>query len=129
MRILLSTCYSALVAWSVKMLAVQIGQTLASMPLLDAHNAGRQLGVILDRPPASGTVVLSAQEWTSASCNPHSHPNREGRHRVARTQPAAASASTASAIFSPTMMLGMLVLARGTIGMIEASATRRPPTP
>ena len=34
-----------------------------------------------------------------------------------------------SAIFSPTMMVGMLVLAQGTVGMIEASQTRRPATP
>lgn len=39
------------------------------------------------------------------------------------------SARTVAAIFSPIMMVGMLVLAHGTDGMIEASATRRPVTP
>ena len=32
----------------------------------------------------------------------------------------------AAEIFSPTMMVGMLVLAQGTVGMIEASQTRKP---
>ena len=34
-----------------------------------------------------------------------------------------------AAIFSPTIIVGRLVLAHGTIGMIEASQTRNPPTP
>jgi hypothetical protein len=33
------------------------------------------------------------------------------------------------ATFSPTMMVGKLVLAHGTAGMIDASATRNPSTP
>src|ERR1044072_5264186 len=36
---------------------------------------------------------------------------------------------TIAATFSPIMMVGKLVLAHGTLGMIEASATRRPATP
>ena len=39
------------------------------------------------------------------------------------------SFSTIAATFSPIMMVGRLVLAQGTLGMIEASATRRPSTP
>jgi hypothetical protein len=39
------------------------------------------------------------------------------------------SFSTIAATFSPIMMVGKLVLAQGTLGMIEASATRRPCTP
>ena len=34
-----------------------------------------------------------------------------------------------AATFSPIMMVGMLVLAQGTAGMIEASATRTPSIP
>src|SRR5262245_16517162 len=34
-----------------------------------------------------------------------------------------------AAIFSATMMVGMLVFPRGTVGIIEASATRRPGIP
>src|SRR5688572_14495094 len=42
---------------------------------------------------------------------------------------AVAAASTISAHFSPIMMVGALVLPLVSVGMIEASATRRPAMP
>src|SRR5437867_12651636 len=51
------------------------------------------------------------------------------RYAAALRSPAAAVASTIAAHFSPIMMQGALVLPLVSVGMIEASATRRPPMP
>ncbi len=50
-----------------------------------------------------------------------------GNHAVETHQ--ACSSRMAAAIFSPIIMTGILVLARGMDGMREASPTRRPETP
>jgi hypothetical protein len=57
--------------------------------------------------------------------NLHIIPSRDNSCLFARYDPF----STVAATFSPIMMVGKLVLAQGTLGMIEASATRRPTTP
>jgi hypothetical protein len=48
---------------------------------------------------------------------------------VERRQAAIVSSKIIAAAFSPIMMLGALVLPATTDGMIDASATRRPPIP
>ena len=58
-----------------------------------------------------------------------SFPNSSDFHRGNLCRGAAAQPLIAAEIFSATMMVGMLVLARGTVGMIEASTTRRPSKP
>jgi 4-amino-4-deoxy-L-arabinose transferase-like glycosyltransferase len=50
-------------------------------------------------------------------------PNTLDRNRMN------AGAAIAAEIFSATMMVGMLVLARGTVGISDASTTRRPSMP
>ena len=56
-------------------------------------------------------------------------PSVETTGRYAAALRVAAAASTISAHFSPIMMVGALVLPLVSVGMMEASATRRPAMP
>ena len=75
------------------------------------------------RRPDVDTRNKSGHDDRGAGDIPIAEPHQPTARHAAR------SASNASEIFSAHMMVGMLVLARGTQGKIEASHTVRPSTP